>query len=281
MSKSIEQSIKAKIRQISEAETKPFNEVWNTLIIERFLARLSHSDYKADFILKGGQLLAQYIELRRHTRDLDFLIRNINQDAKVIEGVFKSIMDVEINDGFTFKDVQSSLLTQEHMKYPGLRINTTVLLGGTKTKLTIDIGFGDIVSEHKLNIPLLKTSKASLFEDSISLQVYPPEFIFSEKLEAAVNKGAINSRMKDYHDLYLLINAKILNTQKLFQAIKQTFKNRKTEITNPPLFFKPEALKDLEVRWKAHLRGLGEETILPKDISDIIDYINEYMKKIL
>ena len=87
--------------------------------------------------------------------------------------------------------------------------------------------------------------------------------------------------MKDYHDLYLLINAKILDTQKLFQAIKQTFKNRKTEITNPPLFFKPEALKDLEVRWKAHLRGLGEETILPKDISDIIDYINEYMKKIL
>ena len=277
MSKSIEQSIKAKVRQISEAETKPFNEVWNALIIERFLARLSHSNYKADFILKGGQLLAQYIELRRQTRDLDFLIRNVNQ----IEGVFKSIMEVETSDGFTFKDVQSSLLTQEHMKYPGLRINTTVLLGGTKTKLTIDIGFGDIVSEHKLKIPLLKTPKASLFEDSISLQVYPPEFIFSEKLETAVNKGAINSRMKDYHDIYLLINAEILDIQKLSQAIRQTFKNRKTEITRPPLSFKPEALKDLEVRWKAHLRGLGEETILPKDVSDVIDHINEYMKKIL
>ena len=87
--------------------------------------------------------------------------------------------------------------------------------------------------------------------------------------------------MKDYHDIYLLINAEILDIQKLSQAIRQTFKNRKTEITNPPLSFKPEALKDLEVRWRAHLRGLGEETILPKDISDIIEHINEYMKKIL
>lgn len=69
MSKSIEQSMKAKIRQISQAQNLRFNEIWDILVMERFLARLSHSAHKADFILKGGRLLAQYVDLQRETRD--------------------------------------------------------------------------------------------------------------------------------------------------------------------------------------------------------------------
>ena len=91
MSKSIEQSMKAKVRHIAEAQSLRFNEIWDILVMERFLARLSHSNHKADFIFKGGRLLAQYIDLHRETRDLDFLIRNINQDAKTIEQAFKKV----------------------------------------------------------------------------------------------------------------------------------------------------------------------------------------------
>ncbi len=268
--------MKAKVRHIAEAQSLRFNEIWDILVMERFLARLSHSNHKADFIFKGGRLLAQYIDLHRETRDLDFLIRNINQDAKTIEQAFKKITDMNLNDGFTFEHVKSSVLTQGHMKYPGLRINMVAILGGTKTRLTADVGFGDIVTEQSIKIPLLKTKKNALFEDSISLQVYPPEFIFAEKLEAAVFRGLLNSRMKDYHDMYLLIESKLLKSKKLSKAIKDTFKNRKTELKNPSLEF-PGSLEPLEIMWRSHLRILGEESNLPDKIAYVVTHINVFV----
>lgn len=276
MSIPIEQSIKAKIKQIAQTQHLLFNEVWNILVIERFLARLSHSDHKADFILKGGQLLAQYVDLQRQTKDLDFLIRNIDQDRKAINNAFKKISDTNLNDGFFFNHVKMSLLKHEHMRFPGLRIVMKAILGKTNTPFTIDVGFGDVVDEKEFKISLLKTKKSPLFEDRISLQVYPPEFIFSEKLEAAVFRGLLNSRMKDYHDLYLLIESKLLKSNKLSKAIKDTFKKRETELKKPPLNF-PGSIEPLETRWRSHLRILGEESNLPNKITDVITRINSYV----
>lgn len=277
MTRSLQQSLKDRIQQIVKKTGKPFQEVWQTLVMERFLARVSRSDHRIDFIFKGGHLLAKYIDIQRVTKDLDFLIKNLKRDAKVIEAAFQKIGNTDVQDGFTFHAVRTILLTHADKKYPGLRFSLIAVFWRTRTPLTVDVGFGDIVSETDLNVSLLKTTKAPIFEDSISIVAYPPESIFAEKLQAAILKNTQNSRMKDYHDLYLLIQSDILDPKKLHAAIQKTFQARKTTLSTPPLSFSDEAIAAFNIQWSTHIAAVGKETGIPENIADVIAVINEYV----
>ncbi|MBI2026559.1 MAG: nucleotidyl transferase AbiEii/AbiGii toxin family protein [Deltaproteobacteria bacterium] len=281
MKKALEQSLKAKVDQIAKTRNLPFNDVWDMLVMERFLARIAHSNFKADFIFKGGFLLAQYIDLNRKTQDLDFLIKNLKTDAKSIEAAFHNISMADLADGFEFKQVKSEVLSQEHMKFPGLRVSMLVYLGSMRSHLTIDIGYGDIVREKDFSFGVLGTKKGPIFEDAISLKVYPPESIFSEKLETIVFKGDLNSRMKDFHDIFLLIKSHLLEKNGLKKVIEQTFENRGTPLNKLPIHFNENSLETLNERWAAHLEALDEKGQFPEHISQVLDVINDFVLKII
>ncbi len=132
-------------------------------------------------------------------------------------------------------------------------------------------------------IPLAQCEGKPLFESAISLLVYPPETVFSEKLETILSKGVGNTRLKDYHDLILLLrNKRILNLEKLKTDIVNTFAHRNTI---PRLIkFDETSLKRIQQLWTAHLHGLGDtvkEFNLPGDIVSVIEEINKYIASIM
>jgi predicted nucleotidyltransferase component of viral defense system len=279
--KDLEQSIKAKVRQIAEQSGKIFNEVWQTLVLERLLVRLSHSPYKGNLVFKGGLLLSQYLQLGRETADLDFLARKMRNEAEHLKDVFTEIGAIDLEDGFTFGEVRSEVLGHAHMGYEGIRISIVARLEKTETPVQVDVGFGDVVSPESRTIKLLATRKGPVFEGEVSIQAYPPEAIFAEKLETTVYRGGANSRMKDFHDMWRMCGEpRLLDPGATEAAIQSTFENRGTEIALP-INYEGDDIETLQDLWNAHLRDLGrnpESSMLPEKFMDLIDKINDWLR---
>lgn len=163
-----------------------------------------------------------------------------------------------------------------HMAYPGYRTTFKTSFGRMKDKIHVDVGVGDIVEPQNKELKLSEYRGKPFFEESISLLVYPIETIFAERLETVLSKGSRNSRMKDFHDLLLLLrNTSLKNSKKLQGDMQRTFENRGTSLK--PIDFDEEGLKALQQLWTAHLRGLGDiakELDLPEKITTAIDTIN-------
>lgn len=281
MNENLEKSIKSKLRQIAQIENKNSSILLQNFFLERFLVRLSNSFYLDNFVLKGGILLSKYIDIGRETQDLDFFVKNLKNKTKIIENVFHEIAKIEIGDGVIFKDIKASELLHPHMNYLGVQISMFGFLGKIRSKLNIDIGFGDKVKEIKKEIILMKTLKGPLFENSIQLNCYPCEFIFAEKLETIIFRGAANSRMKDFYDIYIMtLKEKNIEKSALENAVIEVFKNRNTPM-NFPISFSDDDINNLELYWKPFYQGLNLKTIkyqIPKKISEIIFEINNWLK---
>lgn len=278
-----EQSLKDKLKTISKEQGIPFNACWKELLLERFLSRLASSPHSNKFIFKGGFLLSYLIEIGRETMDLDFLLTRMTAEEETLHIIFDEIASHPSFDNFIFSFHSIHLLTQPHMEYPGYRIILNASFSKMRDKIQVDIGISDTVTPLSYEIPLTQYRGKPFFESSISLLVYPPESIFAEKLETILSKGSSNSRMKDYHDLILLIhNQTLLKFEKLYNAITQTFSNRNSDFK--PIEFNQTAIETLQRLWTAHLRGLGdyaERLQLPTHISDVIEEINRYIDSLL
>lgn len=166
------------------------------------------------------------------------------------------------------------------MEYSGFRVKLDVQFGKMKDKIQIDIGVGDAVEPVESTFSPFEYKGKPIFAGEISLYVYPPEAIFAEKLETIISKGDINSRMKDYHDLLMMINVpNFLDNGKLTDAIQTTFNRRGT---HKKLFiqFDDAGKQSLQLLWNRHLQGLGvfrERVKLPENISDVINEINNWV----
>lgn len=278
-----EQALKDRLQTLAKEKEIPFNACWKQLLLERFLARLARSSHVNKFIFKGGFLLSYMMKIGRETVDLDFLLTRMNAEVKALQEVFEEIVSVSSDDGFTFSFDGIEILSQPHMEYPGYRTTLKVSFAKMKDKIHVDVGIGDIVEPQNREIKLFEYRGKPFFEESISLLVYPIETIFAEKLETVLSKGSRNSRMKDFHDLLLLLRDKSLQSSKtLHENVKKTFVNRGTILK--PIQFDESGHKALQQLWTAHLHGLGDvakELDLPESITVAIDAINSGIKPIL
>lgn len=277
MTTSIEHSFKSRIRNIAREKRVDPAQLWQNLVLERFLVRLSQSRYAPHFILKGGVLLAHYVELNRHTQDLDFLVQKLNNEIGTLEGVLTDVIKVPVNDGFFFKDLKVNDLSHPHMKYSGVRANMWSQFGRTRFQVNVDLGFGDLITPATMTIPLTSGSKGALLESEVEVTCYPKEFIFAEKLEAIVYRGADNSRMKDFHDLSVLIRSGILEAERTETVVESVFSHRNTE-KQMPIRFSAQELNGLQQFWTAHLRGLPREHTMPSQLNQIISEINSWLQ---
>ena len=240
--------------------------------------------YSSKLIFKGGLLLSYYLDILRETIDVDLLARELNSEKDNIIRIIKEISNISINDGFelAFSDIE--YLEHQHMNYPGFRIKLFAKFGNMKDKFHLDIGVGDTVEPVKINLPLFTHKMQPLFSDELSLMVYPVETIFSEKLETVISRGGFNSRMKDFHDLYLLCKSEgIINAGSLKQTIKDTFRNRRT-IFEMPIQFDDREMRTLNNMWRRHLNTLGNNIVselgLPLSLADDINELNSFIDSI-
>lgn len=281
MNKALKQSMKERLKVVAKERDLTFEEVWHNLVLERFLARLCQSKYKANFILKGGTLLARYIPIGRETKDLDFLVERLKNSEEFLGKAFDDICRINLSDGFEFEKVKVGKLLHPHMDYTGIEVLLLAKLGGPQSYIQIDLGFGDVVEPISYSMDLTATSKGPLFESQIQVQSYPKEFIFAEKLETVVHRGIGNSRMKDFHDLISLISFDgQLDKNYTDKAVKAVFIHRQTSLDALPIKFNVEAEEVLQAAWEKYRAKtlFSEEVKAPNTIKDVIGLINTWLK---
>lgn len=280
MTSALEKSFKNRLQHIAKERNVTPAAIWQNVITERFLVRLCQSAYHDHFILKGGTLLARYLDIGRETKDLDFSIQQFSNQISDLQKVFEDIVRIEKEDGFVFMNPVVAPLEHFHMQYPGAHVKIEVRFGKSKFPLFIDLGFGDLVQFHEKELLLLSNSKGPLFEPSLTVHCYPMEFVFAEKLETAIFRGAENSRMKDYHDLYTLsISGKMLNEDDTAKAIRLVFQHRKTSL-RLPIQFDFSALETLQQYCGRYHQTTTASARLPNQIAEIIETINKSISKV-
>ena len=225
---------------------------------ERLLYRVSVSQYKDNFLLKGGSLLYAMDGLNaRPTIDVDFMAERISRDREFLTKVFQEILGIVCDeDGVTFdtENITMEPITVEK-KYPGTRFFFTAHMDSIIHKMSVDIGFGDVVTPYPASIdfPLLLPNIPS-----VNLQAYSLETVIAEKFHTMLDRDEYNSRMKDFFDCYQLLTKRELDDETLYDAIKATFDNRELEY-NPKLqLFTAEFVNDAnrQMQWKLFLRKI-------------------------
>ena len=193
---------------------------------ERILERISISNYRGQIILKGGLLLTSIIgDDERTTKDMDATLKGIPLTKNDIEKVFNEILHIDIDDGTSFQIISIKDIRLED-KYSGFRLNILSKLGNNKTYITVELTTGDIITPREM-----KYNYNCIFEDkTIPIMSYTLETVLAEKFQTIVTRGLLNTRLKDFYDIYILMNTKIddLNRSNLIRAIKSTFKRRET-----------------------------------------------------
>jgi hypothetical protein len=223
--------------------------------IERLRYRLSHSDYREEFVLKGAMLFRLWTaEQHRPTRDLDLLGRGEPSVERLVE-VFRAISGLAVEeDGLVFNpEAVRGERIKEDQEYPGVRVHCEARLGQARIDLQVDVGFGDAVTPRAIEVqfPAMLEFPAPL------LRAYPRQSVVAEKFQAMVVLGIANSRMKDFFDLWTLARNFAFDGATLGRAIRAPFHRRKTALpAEPPLALTEEFGTDTaKVRqWEAFVR---------------------------
>lgn len=225
---------------------------------ERLLYRVSVSQYKDNFLLKGGSLLYALNGLEaRPTTDVDFMAERISRDRDSLTEAFRKIVAIGCDeDGVVFdvESIKSEAITVDK-KYPGLRFYITAHMDTIMHTMSVDIGFGDVVSPCPMTIdfPLLLPDIPS-----VNLQAYSLETVVAEKFHTMIDRDEANSRMKDFFDCYQLLTQRNLNDDLLYEAVKVTFDNRALAYKPNLRLFSEDFATDKEriIRWKAFLKKI-------------------------
>ena len=202
------------------------NEVLQNYMFERILERLSVSQYKNNFTLKGGLLLSSIMGIStRTTMDMDTSVKGINLTDTELYKILKEILDINVGDNVKFQIMNSTPIREED-NYGGLKYNIIATFDNLKVNLSIDIATGDTITPKEIEY-----NYKMLFEDrKLQIMTYNIESIIAEKFQTVVSRGILNSRMKDYYDLYYLITYKEFSKENLKQAITKTFEKRNTNL---------------------------------------------------
>jgi predicted nucleotidyltransferase component of viral defense system len=254
-SKDIAASVHQRLLNVARETGRPFNEVLQYFAMERLLYRLSRSDHKGSFVLKGALLFRVWdLPDSRATRDIDFLAF-LDNSPETLAAICRDVCAIEGDDGLVFDpDSVDAKKIKEGADYEGVRVRFRGLLGKARITMQVDIGFGDTVHPDAVD----DVYPTILEMDAPTLRMYPPETVVAEKAEAMVHLGNLNSRMKDFYDIWRLSQQFEFDNSVLGEAIKQTFDNRSTEVI-PFDELKAELLgnESLGKQWKAFLEKTG------------------------
>jgi len=246
--------------------------------LERLLYRLGTSDHRHRFVLKGALLFILWAgEPYRATRDLDLLGFG-ERDIEALTTTFRALCDtpVEEDDGLEFiaQSVQVEPMRDEE-GYPGARVRLEARLAGARLSVQVDIGFGDAVTPkaEEIEYPSLLAFPAP------RIRAYPRETVVAEKYEAIVSLGMLNSRMKDFYDLWVLASSFPFEGQMLAAAVRATFDRRGTALPEAtPVGLSDEFAGDRskQQQWQAFQRR-GRPALPPPALADVIGSIRDFL----
>ncbi len=271
-------SIRAKLLNIAKQENIFFQTILTRYFQERLLYRMSLTQYKEHFYLKGGVLMYAYERFAaRPTLDIDFLGANISNDSDNIIKAFKEIGAVPYDeDGVSFdiNHITAKDIT-EFKDYHGIRISIPVTMDTIAQVMTMDIGFGDIVTPKpvSLDYPILLSHLPMA-----NILAYSIETVIAEKMHAVIDLADQSSRMKDYYDLYHILTTQVYDKSILQEAIKRTFENRHTSYDMDTMLFRVDYPNNanMQTRWKAFMRKITANSDLT--FANVVRYLQVELK---
>jgi predicted nucleotidyltransferase component of viral defense system len=221
-------SVRQRLLNRARSDQRPFNELLQYYAIERFLYRLSRSEHADRFILKGALMLQAWRSPElRPTMDIDFLGKTSNEEVSIAEKIRDILFTAVESDGLDFDPatIQTERITED-ADYEGIRVLFRGVLDSARVNMQIDIGFGDVVypGPEESDLPTLLDNPAP------RLLCYSRESVIAEKFEAMVKLGELNSRMKDFYDIWLLSRQFNFAGNSLAEAIRLTFERRGTVV---------------------------------------------------
>lgn len=247
------EQIKGRIKSVAKQNNADARTLMRIYMMERFLERLAQSEYRDNFIIKGGILVTAMIGVaHRSTMDIDTSMKNLNLSAEDALRVVNQVKDIDLDDGVSFevKDVSNIM---DEMEYPGIRVTMNANVGRLITPLKIDISTGDVITPRAIefNYDLL------LEDRSISLWSYNLETILAEKLQTVLARGILNTRMRDFYDIRMLLDTyeDKVNKAVLKDAFAATCKKRGTDHLQEQaeeIIKIIEADEQLRVLWRAY-----------------------------
>jgi hypothetical protein len=273
-------SVRQRLLNYAKAEDRPFAEVLQYYSMERFLYRLSVSSHVETFTLKGALLLTAWqAPISRPTMDIDLLGRTDNAVDTIVTVMREISQTAVADDGIVFDPGSFAGETiREDADYVGVRIEFIGRVDSARVHMQIDIGFGDVMTPgpERLTYPTILDFPAP------TLSGYSRETVVAEKLQALVQLRMLNTRMKDYFDLWLLARQPELNKEVLATAIKRTFANRGMEIDKAPIGLSPAFGDDpaKQKQWSAFLKR-ARLTEAPTSLSEVVEELHKFFRTIL
>lgn len=277
--KNIVASVRARLLNEARMQHRPFNEVLQYYAMERFLFRLATSSYGKSFLLKGALMLrAVGAEMSRPTMDID-LLGKVSSEHGSLRQVVEECAAIQVADGMTFDPKSINIQNiAEDADYHGVRIRFNGFLGTARIRIQIDISFGDKVTPGPMWVDVPQILDFGVAR----LRACPPETAIAEKFQVMVSLEAINSRMKDFYDIYLMSQHLEFKGNILVGAVLATFTNRGTDIpTDTPLALSPEfgEVPGKQEQWNAFMKSLHTDNL--PSLDQVVSWLSGFLMPVL
>jgi len=276
--RNIPASVRQRILNRAKSDRRPFNELLQYYAMERFLYRLSQSAHADRFILKGALMLRVWRSPElRSTMDIDMLGRTSNKEADIIAQIRDILsMDMEA-DGLAFDadSIQTERITED-ADYEGIRIRFRGTLDSARINMQVDIGFGDVVypEPEESELPTMLDLPAP------RLLCYSRESVIAEKFEAMVKLGVLNSRMKDFYDIWLLSRQFDFDGAKLAEAIRLTFERRGTPLPTEIEAFTEPFIDAKQIQWTTFWKRLQQYQV-PVSFREVTTALDGFLAPVI
>jgi predicted nucleotidyltransferase component of viral defense system len=258
------------LRKLARESHRPVDEMLQLYVLEAFLARLASSRFAEQLVLKGGVLLAAFDE-RRPTRDIDLQAQALGNDTETILAATREIAAITLDDGVAFDvDTATAEPIRDEAIYSGVRVTMTAQLATARPHFHVDTNVGDPISPAPKNVRLPR-----LLGGEIVLRGYPLAMVHAEKIVTAIARGTVNTRWRDFADIYMLARHHAINGAELTSAIRRVAEHRNVRLL--PL---AQALDDYgqigQQRWTAWRRRQRLEDRLPEQFGDVVAAVIDF-----
>lgn len=270
-------SLKAKIRNIAKQKNIPAQVILQNYMFERLLVRLSASEYKEKFVLKGGMLVAAIVGLdNRATMDMDTTLKNLPLTPEAIRSALEDICSIAFDDGVVYEIGTISPIRKDDI-YGGYRVMLNARFDIMLTPLSIDVSTGDVITPHAVQYNF-----SEIFDDekSYELWAYNIETVMAEKVETILRRGIFNTRPRDFYDAYILTTTQKFDITVFEDALKATANHRGTtnQIADvPSILHNIEESLELKTMWDKYRKQFSyAKNITYEQIMDSIKALLKY-----
>lgn len=270
-------SLKAKMRNMAKQKNIPAQVILQNYMFERLLVRLSASEYKERFVLKGGMLVAGIVGLdNRATMDMDTTLKNLPLTPEAIRGALEDVCDIAFDDGVVFEIGTISPIREED-SYGGYRVMLNARFDTLLTPLSIDVSTGDAMTPHAVQYTF-----SEIFDDkkSYELWAYNLETVMAEKVETILRRGVFNTRPRDFYDAYILTTTQKVDKAVFADALRATARHRGTtqQIADvPSILHNIEESPELKTMWDKYRKQFAYASDI--EYSQIVAVLKTLMKE--